>query len=1364
MKQLAATRLPFPLVAAIAALLAAPTAMATTYYWDTDGSGTPGFGAASGTWGTSAFWGTDAAGSGATANTTLTTSDAANFGTTSAGLGAGSITVSGTVSANSITYGSASGAITLSGGTSITLGGTTPTITVNNTQDTISTPIVSTTLVKAGTGKLILSGGGTLSGALSFSTSGGTLEVSGGTLSASQIGDSSSVGTINVTGGALTTAGSVILGWNHAVSLNVSSGSVTAASIYHQDASAGVMTISGTASVTAANVYTTSAGGGTDGLTVNFDGGTLTSARMYANANSATTGVHTLNIYLNSGTLKASATGNLIDNPTGSNAANAFVNATVKSGGAFFNSNGFTATILRPLVHDSTLGATLDGGLTLNDTAATKGTLVLIAANTYTGGTTVTAGTLTVSGAGTLAGTTGLTVSSGAVFNYLPTTIGTTLTLGTGSTLNLADGSTLGLAWNTTTANMITALGAATVGTGAGVVLNMGTGFTSGTTYTILTAGSGLGTGTYTILNPTNYTAVVAKSATTVTVTPTTATALTSAFWTGGLSGSTKVWAASSGTTSNWVTAVGGGATALVPGAGADVTISATSVTTAPTATVLGAGMSIKTLTIADTTNGLGLNADGNTLTITPGVSTTGITMNSSVPASTIAAPVALGAAQTWTNNSANTLTVNGAVSGASSLTKAGTGTIMLSGTNTYSGTTTVSGGLINLGVAEIAGTSGPLGKPGTLANSIVLQGGGLQFSSSNNYDYTTSGRLQLADGSTGTIDTNGVNVTFANAIGVGSLKTGGLIKAGSGTLTLSGANTYTGATTVSGGVLKLNNASAIANSSSVSVASGATLQGIASGTYTNTAAVSLVGTGAAGPSNTGALNFNANTLTWNAPLTLGGTTTVSDYGGAFNGTLNGAIGGTGPLTISSQGGGGTTQIAVWTLNAQSNYSGNTIIQNNLGLKDATYKLGIANALPTTTSLQLYAGSNTNSGNQYVTLDLNGWNQTLAGLTDANAYAAVAGGTVGKRVINSSATLATLTINNSGADAYGVTTGTANGTILAGTLGGTDANGIAANNLALTKTGAGTLTLAGTNTYTGTTTISGGTLKLGTGGSLAAATSVSIAAAATFDVTVPTAASATYTWNTASLGAGGTACAATLAGTAGGTIAMGSKPITLTYDGAHPALTVTGATLSLNNNPITVNRASVLADGDYTIVAAANAITDLSTTYPTPTGTALTGKTASITVSGSDVVLHVSSGGYAAWSGGAAFDVDSNGDGVKNGLAWLLGAPDKDANANALLPVPADNSGKLVMTFDCLSTANRGSAVLNLQFSNDLGISDLWSSHEVAVPGAVGTSTVGGVTFTATANGSLIHVVAEVPASAASPGTKLFGRLHANQP
>ena len=47
-------------------------------------------------------------------------------------------------------------------------------------------------------------------------------------------------------------------------------------------------------------------------------------------------------------------------------------------------------------------------------------------------------------------------------------------------------------------------------------------------------------------------------------------------------------------------------------------------------------------------------------------------------------------------------------------------------------------------------------------------------------------------------------------------------------------------------------------------------------------------------------------------------------------------------------------------------------------------------------------------------------------------------------------------------------------TTFAGLIAGT--NGGAQGNMALVKTGAGTLTLTGTNTFSGTTTVSGGTL------------------------------------------------------------------------------------------------------------------------------------------------------------------------------------------------------------------------------------------------------------------------------------------------
>ena len=129
---------------------------------------------------------------------------------------------------------------------------------------------------------------------------------------------------------------------------------------------------------------------------------------------------------------------------------------------------------------------------------------------------------------------------------------------------------------------------------------------------------------------------------------------------------------------------------------------------------------------------------------------------------------------------------------------------------------------------------------------------------------------------------------------------------------------------------------------------------------------------------------------------------------------------------------------------------------------------------------------------------------------------------------------------------------------------------------------------------------------------------------------------------------------------------------------------------------------------------------------------------------------------YALWAvGGGAFDTDSNGDGVKNGLAWLLGAANPSENALNKLPVASRNGGNLRLTFRCLKSTKRGGAGLKIQWSNDLGATDAWASHEAAVPD--GDNTVNGVVFDTTDDGDFIIVIADIPASSA----KLFSRLQA---
>ncbi|MGB1131423.1 MAG: hypothetical protein ACPG4K_15355, partial [Haloferula sp.] len=93
-----------------------------------------------------------------------------------------------------------------------------------------------------------------------------------------------------------------------------------------------------------------------------------------------------------------------------------------------------------------------------------------------------------------------------------------------------------------------------------------------------------------------------------------------------------------------------------------------------------------------------------------------------------------------------------------------------------------------------------------------------------------------------------------------------------------------------------------------------------------------------------------------------------------------------------------------------------------------------------------------------------------------------------------------------------------------------------------------------------------------------------------------------------------------------------------------------------------------------------------------------------ISGSGTDIELVVS--GLAAgspfdtWAGTGSlgpvtFDGDTNGDGVQDGIAFLLGVGNPDDDANGNLPaVSEDGSGNLVMTFECLAIADRGTATL----------------------------------------------------------------------
>jgi len=247
-------------------------------------------------------------------------------------------------------------------------------------------------------------------------------------------------------------------------------------------------------------------------------------------------------------------------------------------------------------------------------------------------------------------------------------------------------------------------------------------------------------------------------------------------------------------------------------------------------------------------------------------------------------------------NGTANQ-TFNATLYGSGAVYKYGAYTLVLSGTNTYTGATTLSAGTVQVNSPETVGTSGPLGKSAAVNHgNISFAGGTLMYGPANTNDY--SGRFSTAANQPVSVDINGQAVTFGTALtsAGGSLT---LTNSGStGRLALTAANTYTGTTTINGGTLQVDGSIYTNN---VTVANG-TLSGV--GTI-NGATTNQTGTLAPGDTTFGRLSF-AKTLTLNAGgltvmktgktgsqvtndlvavtgvLTQGGTLTVTNAGGTF--------------------------------------------------------------------------------------------------------------------------------------------------------------------------------------------------------------------------------------------------------------------------------------------------------------------------------------------------------------------------------------------------------------------------------------------------------------------------------------------------
>lgn len=452
--------------------------------------------------------------------------------------------------------------------------------------------------------------------------------------------------------------------------------------------------------------------------------------------------------------------------------------------------------------------------------------------------------------------------------------------------------------------------------------------------------------------------------------------------------------------------------------------------------------------------------------------------------------------------------TINSVIAGSVALTKFGSGTLTLTGVNTYTG-----GTIVNEGTLKIMSYSvlGPVGPNVTLRNGSTLSlatGSGLFPSNRPIYLDTAAG---------GAIDTNDGTITIASVIAGTTL-----IKAGSGTLVLSGNNTHTG-DVVRGGILQ--------------VSSDANLGAIPSGDASTNSDITLDG---------GTLQFAANLdINNNRGIILGANGGTIDTQGFSNpsgyNAKNGGFRGTGDLTKM---GSGTFYAAATTGGANTTWTGNLII------KQGTWEIRASDGLPFNAldglhpaqvtldggTWQIAATINVTNGNRGLTIGAGGgtidtmsntftWSGPATGPVGstlnkigsgslrlrsaafAGSYAgtlnvnqgvveldggAALGASASVNLANASGVALNITNRNNLSDVNQIIGSLSGGGALGGslnlgsyplTVGGngastTFAGGISGAGGQFTKSGTGTMVLAGTDSYTGATIVNGGALVL----------------------------------------------------------------------------------------------------------------------------------------------------------------------------------------------------------------------------------------------------------------------------------------------
>jgi autotransporter-associated beta strand protein len=404
-------------------------------------------------------------------------------------------------------------------------------------------------------------------------------------------------------------------------------------------------------------------------------------------------------------------------------------------------------------------------------------------------------------------------------------------------------------------------------------------------------------------------------------------------------------------------------------------------------------------------------------------------------------------------------LDIAAAVSGAA-LDKEGTGTLQLDGNDSYTGTTTVGKGVLDITSANALGATSAgtivaagatlalgglgitfAGEPLILNGDGVLGGEGALTNVVGNNTWT--GPITL--GSEATLSANaGTTMTVAGAIGDAGTNnlTIGQGPGFAGTVVLAGADAYGGSTTVAFGTLRLAGGAAIPDNSAV--------------VLDNTAGVTL---DLAGSNETIGSLAGGGALGGNVTLGSGTLTTGNDNTST---TFSGTIGGTGGLTKIGTGTFTLAGVAANTDTGATTVNGGTLhLDKTAGVNAVAGPLVIGDDSGGSNAEQVVLLAD----NQIA--DGAAMTVTSSGLFDLSSHAETIGSLTGTgNVALGNATLTTGNDNTS--------------TTFGGAIGGTGT---------LVKIGTGTFTFAGTegNTYTGTTTVDAGTLVLDVTGTAAIA-------------------------------------------------------------------------------------------------------------------------------------------------------------------------------------------------------------------------------------------------------------------------------------